>query len=731
MATAQPDIIQRVLLGSRYDTAVFKDHEIDALRDRATLKTHHKRDVPFVTCIVRDADIQLTPEEVVRQLYASRLIVEYGYPRNRLAMEYAVNPGTEEKRADIVIRDKDRPERPCIVVEVTGLSPIHGKNQLRSHCDATGASIGVWINGRQISHYARRGPNHFEYITDIPRADQSLASVLKERFTLKDLIIRDRVVNERKSLKDIILDMEDEVLASAGVDVFEEVFKLIVTKLYDESLSKGDGTVIDHLISQETDAAMHEDNQAQAHSSDQSREALKATVSRVDDRGFRVMEFRNTGQTNAQLEVKIKGLFNRATRKWPGMFPEESAFDISGSHLAYCVSSLQDVKLLNSNLLVVEEAFEHLINKSARGAKGQYFTPRHVIDMCVMMLNPQRGETMIDTSAGSFGFPLHTIFKITGRSSAAAGIPEEYSEDVERIFGIDFDEKTVRAARTMSLIAGVDEANVLHLDTLDYDRWKDHTEGDPQWTRAYGEAFERLKRLRSEPTGNKEFNFDLVMANPPFAGKMKEPRILHRYQLGFKGNRVPANVGRDVLFIERNLDFLKPGGRMAIVLPQGRFNNASDNYIREFITERARILAVIGLHQNTFKPHTGTKTSVLFLQKWNDDPAHGALCPRTKDYPVFMAISERSGKDGSGNNVYVMNGNGQPKLDKNGHIVIDHDLHSHDGELPPGIAEAFEEWARAEGLTFFADAQEKDVPVGNPNVPAPVSTRRSPRPRPG
>ena len=157
------------------------------------------------------------------------------------------------------------PKRPYIVFGVKEPRLIDGKNQLRSHCDATGASIGVWTNGRQISHYARRGPDCFEYITDIPGADQSLADILKERFTLKDLIIKDRLGNEGKSLKDIIMEMEDEVLASAGVDVFEEVFKLILTKLYDESLSKRDRTVIDHLISQETGAATHEDNQAQAH----------------------------------------------------------------------------------------------------------------------------------------------------------------------------------------------------------------------------------------------------------------------------------------------------------------------------------------------------------------------------------------------------------------------------------------------------------------------------------
>ena len=96
------------------------------------------------------------------------------------------------------------------------------------------------------------------------------------------------------------------------------------------------------------------------------------------------------------------------------MFPEGLAFELSDSHLAVCVSSLQDVKLFNSNLLVVDEAFEYLVNKSAKGEKGQYFTPRHVIDMCVQMLNPKRGEYMIDTASGSCGFPVHTIFKLTG-----------------------------------------------------------------------------------------------------------------------------------------------------------------------------------------------------------------------------------------------------------------------------------------------------------------------------
>ena len=141
-------------------------------------------------------------------------------------------------------------------------------------------------------------------------------------------------------------------------------------------------------------------------------------------------------------------------------------------------------------------------------------------------------------------------------------------------------------ARTLNLIAGDGETNVLHLNTLDYERWSDNTERDSRWVLTYGDGFNRLKALRTETEGNKFFNFDILMANPPFAGDIKERRILHQYTLGFKEDgKAQSKVGRDILFIERNLDFLRPGGRMAIVLPQGRFNNTSDRHIRKFIAE--------------------------------------------------------------------------------------------------------------------------------------------------
>ena len=691
----QPDIIDNIF-DRNYHLDLFTKDELKTLREKIFIKTVGGKKYPFVKCIVRDKVSQLKPDEVVRQLYAMRLIEQYGYPRKRLVFEYPVNFGKQKRLADIVIIDDNNPrESAYIIVELKNTNFKDGKNQLRLYCNAVEAQLGVWTNGRQISYYYRKDLGYFEEITDIPKAHQSMTDILSERFTLKGLILKDKIADEGKSLKDVVLEMEDEVLANAGVDVFEEVFKLIFAKLFDEFLSRQDKRSLDESVRQSNDNNLHENSPGYLDAQDQ--ESYKTLVKRVPDDDFRLMEFRNTGETPSELKEKIQDLFDRAKSKWTGIFPEDSTVELTDSHLAICVSSLQDIKLFNSNLQVVDDAFEYLVNKSAKGEKGQYFTPRYVIDMCVKMLDPKCGEYTIDTASGSCGFPVHTIFKLIGHPFDNEEIPREDKENALRVFGIDFDEKTVRVARILNLIAGDGEANVLHLNTLDYTRWSNWTEMDRKWIDTYGKGFKRLTKLRTERNQNKLFNFDILMANPPFAGDIKESHILHQYHLGFKANGAPhTKVGRDILFIERNLDFLKPGGRMAIVLPQGRFNNTSDKHIRDFIADRARILAVVGLHVNTFKPHTGTKTSVLFVQKWDDE-----LCPKVDDYPIFFAVSEKGGKDNSGDDVYLKNEDGKDKLDRNGHLIVNHDLHSHNGELPEGIAEAFIEWAKDEKLSFW------------------------------
>ena len=708
-----------ILKDSNYKLTQFTTEQILRFEESIILKDVKGIHVPYCICLVRKKEIKLTPEETVRQLYLMVLNEDYEYPFERMELEYSVTFGRETKRADIVIFDKQNTTSVNIMVELKKPKLKDGKEQLKSYCNATGAPIGIWSNGDSISYYNRRDPNYFKDIPEIPKASQKLTDVLTERWTLDDLIAKDKLVNERKSLKDLILEMEDEVLANAGVDVFEELFQLIFTKLFDE---------------------------------------LESTRNKV-----RPLEFRNYGETETELKNKIQTLFEKAKTKWEGVFADSAKVTLTPSHLAICISSLESIKLFNSNLDVVDEAFEYLINKSSKGEKGQYFTPRYVIDMCVKMLDPKAEETVIDTAAGSCGFPVHSIFHVWEKQLEAKGLsksqlftaeeklPEQTDYVQNNVFAIDFDEKAVRVSRCLNLIAGDGQTNVLHLNTLDFERWDDNY-NDNNWLDVYGNGWKNLRKLLKNPKAKTEsveeerngkiyvkdtqrydchdFQFDVLMANPPFAGDIKETRIISKYELGKKPNGKYQNaVGRDILFIERNLDFLKPGGRMAVVLPQGRFNNSSDKQIRDFIAEHSRILAVVGLHGNVFKPHTGTKTSVLFIQKWDDK-----LCPKVDDYPIFFATMQEPSKDNSGEKIFVKKKDfpsnhpalsGTPPeegnaivaepidhydelpqnldeylLDSHGHLIVKHDLFNHDNMTRDGIAEAFIEFAKKEKLSF-------------------------------
>jgi len=664
-------VISNVFKNTNYGDSLFTTEEIAAIEQRITIRaaTGKAKETAYINCLVRNKSIKLTPEEIVRQLYIYRLINSYGYSANRLQVEFAVNFGREIKRADIVVMDKLNPTAAYIIVEVKKPKLKDGKEQLKSYTNATGAPIAVWTNGEQVSCYNRKDPNYFEQLSDIPKATEKLSDILNERITYEDLKQRDKIANEKRSLRDLIIEIEDEVLANAGVDSFEEVFKLIFSKLYDELVAANDPNYY--------------------------------------------LQFRNSGDTDSELKAKIEELFKAAKKKWNGIFSDSDIVLLTPSHLSVCVSTLQDVKLFNNNLDVVDDAFEYLMSKSQKGEKGQYFTPRYVIDMCVKMMNPREGENIIDTAAGSSGFPVHAIFHVWKNIRNKLNLPvgEGFTTDKrterelsfvrDHIFAIDFDEKTVRVARTLNLIAGDGQSNVIHLNTLDYGRWNEVTSGRA-WRRNYNAGFERLLDIRPNNAADddySQFSFDLLMANPPFAGDIKEGTILARYDLGKNDKGKQQNkVGRDILFIERNLSFLKPGGRMAIVLPQGRFNNSSDKRIRDYIAERCRILAVVGLHGNVFKPHTGTKTSVLFVQKWDDE-----LCPRRDDYPIFFATMQKTSKDNSGDKIYVMDSDTrEPKLDSHGHLIVDHDLYNHDEVTQDGIAEAFIEFAKREKLSFFA-----------------------------
>jgi type I restriction enzyme M protein len=248
------------------------------------------------------------------------------------------------------------------------------------------------------------------------------------------------------------------------------------------------------------------------------------------------------------------------------------------------------------------------------------------------------------------------------------------------------------------LIAGDGKAHVHKLNTLDPDEWKGT---DPQIIKARADLsnilydFKDYEKNKDNQENDRFFNFDILLTNPPFAGEIRQDNIKLKYEFSKNASgKIPQKVERDLLFIERSLQFLKPGGRLAIVLPQGKLNNLKMEYIREALREKARILAIVSLGKNSFKlpppaKGTSTKTSVLFLQKWNSEKE------KLTDYDIFLAINERPGKDNSGNYKYLKDIDGKYIEDEDGNRIIDNDLDE--------IACGFIKYAKKQNLSFWRE----------------------------
>ena len=601
----------------------------------------------YLKCLKRSKDILVLnedknlskPEEIIRQMWLYKLAKYYNYPFDRIDLEKDVKFGHEihAKAADIVVYRKDR-ETPLIIIETKNPSEKKGLDQLKTYVNSEGAPIGVWSNGIEKVVLYRPYPKEFQTLREIPRADQTIEDVLKERLALENL-------QKSYDLVKILKILEELVLAGAGVDSFTEIFKMIYAKLFDE------------------------------------KEARKRN-------GHEVL-FRQSGDPKITYDV-INKLFQSAAREWPGIFYPHEKIELTPSHLSVCVGELEEIKLLDSDLEVIDAAFEYLLPDVAKGKKGQYFTPRHAIDMAIKMLNPRDGEYIVDPACGSGGFLIHAMRYVWNNGLKRADKQEQIDYARKYIYGIDFDDKPVKIARAMMLIAGDGKSHILKLNSLNPKEWQGDG-GERENARA--ELRHRLRKFddydkdKFNSDNFKYFNFDILLSNPPFAGEIIERGLLKEYELAKnEKGKLRNKMERHILFVERALDLIRPGGRMAIVLPQGVLNNTNMEYVRDYLLDKARILAVVGLHSNTFKPHTGTKTSILFLQKWSEKEKPPA------DYPIFMAVSKKSGKDNSGDYVYKKDKDGQILFSPQGKKYLDHDLDE--------IAEEFIKFSKEQKFNF-------------------------------
>lgn len=601
----------------------------------------------YLKCFKRKKDLLVwngekqigEPEEIIRQLWIQKLTKDYNYPLDRIDVEVSVDFGREvhEKAADIVVYQEDK-QTAWIILEVKSPDARDGLEQIKSYLNAKGSPIGVLSDGKDTVILYRSHPYQFENtLRDIPGVDQTIQDVFESRLTLDDL-------DTKFDLVKIIKILEELVLAGAGVDSFNEIFKLIYAKLYDEKYAR-----------------------------DRKDELL----------------FRQSSEPKITYD-HVQRLFDDAKKEWPGMFLEGEKILLEPAHLSVCVGELERIKLYDANLEIVDQAFEYLLPDVAKGTKGQYFTPRHVIDMAVKMLNPKENEYIVDPASGSGGFLTHAMQWVWYHDLDEKSRETKINYAATHIYGIDFDDKPVKISRALMLIAGDGKSHIFKLNSLNPKEWQ----GDEQEKlRARAELLQRLYRFGdyTKDTYNekhfKYLDFDVLLTNPPFAGPIKDRVLLNEYSLAKNDKgKLRNNIDRHILFIERAINLIKPGGRMAIVLPQGVLNNTNMQYIRQFLFDKARILAVVGLDVNTFKPHTGTKTSVLFLQKWAEKEKP------LEDYSIFMAVSKKSGKDNSGDYIYKKDADRNLIMDYKGHKAVDHDL-----DL---IADGFIEFAKKERFNF-------------------------------
>ena len=571
-------------------------------RDAGKTKYYLKSFIPFssgneeVQVYVEDG--KASPEEIVRQLWVYKLIHQYGYKEDEIDLEAGVQFGVEvgTKAADIIVYTDNSKETPKIIVECKKPKRKDGIEQLKSYMNAKGAPVAVWSNGSDSIILYRPYPNDYDdTLFDLPKRLQSPADVMAAKKTLLQL-------KKDFNFKKIIQDLEELVLADSGKDEFNEIFKLIFAKIWDEK-------------------------EALENRRDKTVEFGKVTTKRIIKGEEKLV-------VDADLTFdRINGLFKKACEEWPGIFRENEDIELAKRHLQVCVGPIEGVRLMGSNLRIMDDAFEYLLPTEAKKKKGQFFTPRHVVEMCVRMLNPRRKEYVMDPACGSGGFLLHAMdWCYPARDNDQREL-RKHKYAAKYLWGIDFEARAAKTSRALMLIAGDGHTNIFGPDvsSLDPKTWYESGTGQAlmhglRQAKLTATPIPEHETLRDEDKAWEFFNdlkFDVILANPPFAGEMKDRRMLAHYDLARPalkraGDDKAPKEERDVLFIERILKMLRPGGRAAIVLPQGKFNNSSLAFIREWILKKARLLAVVGLHPNTFKPHTGTKTSVLFVQKYTD-----------------------------------------------------------------------------------------------------------------
>ncbi|MCM1286240.1 MAG: N-6 DNA methylase [Acetobacter sp.] len=553
---------------------------------------------------ITGAEVRAKPEEMQAvQPFAKMLIEDYGYPKELITTHpqyrVKVRPSDTKKEYPVDIAVFSATQKSdddiYIVVECKKKTRKDGRSQLEDYLRFCKAQLGVWYNGEErffLRKYEADGQVKFEEIPNIPKYGQRLEDIGK--FRRCDLKPTHNLKSTFKAIRNHLAAntvgaTRDEVLA-------QQLINIIFCKIYDERFTEPEDIV-----------------------------SFRAGVN----------------EAPADVKKRLLDLFDKVKRKYKEVLDKEDNISLDADSIVYVVGELQNFCLIEAERDSVADAFETFIDHALKGGQGQFFTPRNVVRMMVDILDPSDEDYIIDPSCGSGGFLVETLRYIWKKLDSegeryhwnAANLKEEKMEvALNKLCGIDKDYFLSKVAKAYMAILGDGKSGIFCEDSLDMpSNWQDKT---------------KIKIGKGK--------FSVLLTNPPFGSKIpvRGEDKLKQYDLAYKWQKNKSGVWEQgklkekespqVLFIERDVQLLADYGRMAIVLPDGVFGNDTFGYIRHWLKEHGRILAIIDIPVETFQPNTSTKTSILVFQK----------LPKEKipeDYDIFMAIASTCGHDRRGN----------------------------------------------------------------------------------
>lgn len=590
--------------------------------------------------------LEETPEELVRQRYSRVLHYDYGYPKNVMRREVGIHAGSKvltdasglQVRADIVVYanrsacSKGDQGNIRFVVECKRPTETSGYNQLASYIFYTSAGGGVWTDGDDVQPYRRlddglepapRIPSHGEAWSSVGRPNKS--SLRKPR-DVRGLL---RLCNNRLHGRGIDADEEDLTM---------DMVRILLAKSQDEIQA---GDIADFYVTPEE-------------------------YSSAEGRG--------------SVAQRVQGLFRKFADNNPGVFGEHEKIGVSDDALVEVVAVLQAWQIMTrledaDEWDVMGSAYEQYTHSHLKRARGQFFTNRLVVDFVVKALDPNSDTRALDPAGGSGGFLTAVLRHVRRKVISGAGSETAKEHQLanlrQRLYMVEISPRLVKIAKTAMLLNGDGHSGMTRGNSLG----------------PYGDLDDWIKARCGRGTPS------LILTNPPFAGvgegQINDPAVLSMYKVAQRwdwvnGEYAPTSSDLvpcppEMLFFERCLDWLAPGGQLGIVMPKGFLDTTTYRPARELLLSTCKLLGVINLHKNTFQPDTGVRTCVVLVRKLRTGEQV------SEDHSIFMGISQRIGRDSEGRPVFA--------VDQNGDITeeVDHDLdemlksftEAQEGELKP------------------------------------------------